>query len=408
MMQVPGFPSASYAGLVADDLGRSDDRAPLVLLHGLTFDRSMWRRALTELETIDPGRRAIALDLPGHGDSPDSPPYALETIVERVHAAVVDAGLEDPIVVGHSASAGTATVYAAQHRTRGVIAVEGTIRVGGFAAMAQSVEPILRGSGFDDAWARIARNAFRLEEVDPEVRDFVMATSKPRQEIVLGYWQDLFERTPAELDALVVGGAAAIRAAGIPYIAVLGADPSPEEVAWTDANQPGTRILVWPGSGHFPHLAHPRHFAGLLAETAAWVRSRNDVGLYAGRGGRGGTDRRGVCHEQLRDEPQALARGHPAAAIGVGRPKPIGQSHAQLGDFDGRHRRDGSDRRCELLDVVGDDLAAAALRAGELRPGGRIGRRVRPVLVEQPPPSRWNGILGCSHPIEFSFDPILE
>jgi pimeloyl-ACP methyl ester carboxylesterase len=51
------FPHAAYAGLAADDLGRSDDRPPLVLLHGLTFDRRMWRSALAELEAIDPGRR---------------------------------------------------------------------------------------------------------------------------------------------------------------------------------------------------------------------------------------------------------------------------------------------------------------------------------------------------------------
>jgi pimeloyl-ACP methyl ester carboxylesterase len=277
MTHVAGFPSASYAGLVADDLGRSDARPPLVLLHGLTFDRTMWRSALAELTILDPGRRAIALDLPGHGDSPDSPRYALDEIVERVHAEILEAGLEEPVVVGHSASAATATVYAATHPTRGVIAVEGTIRVGAFAGMAQALEPMLRGPGFADAWARIAGGAFRLDEVEPDVRDFVIATSRPRQEIVVGYWQDLFERTPGELDAMVLGGAAAIRAAGIPYVAVLGADPSPEEVAWSDANLPDGRILIWPGSGHFPHLAHPRRFAGLLAETAAWARPTADV-----------------------------------------------------------------------------------------------------------------------------------
>ena len=272
MMQVPGSPSVSYAGLAADDLGRSDERPPLVLLHGLTFDRTMWRSALAELAAIDPGRRAIAFDLPAHGDSPDSPPYTLDEIVERVNAAILEAGLVDPVVVGHSASAGTATVYAATQPTRGVIAVEGTIRVGAFAGMAQALEPMLRGPAFADAWARIAEGAFRLNEVAPDVRDFVIATSRARQEIVLGYWQDLFERTPAELDAMVDGGAAAITAAGIPYVAVVGADPSPEDLAWTNANLPDARILAWPGSGHFPHLAHPRRFAELLAETAAWAR----------------------------------------------------------------------------------------------------------------------------------------
>ena len=274
MKQLDSVPSGSYAGLAADDLGRSDDRRPLVLLHGLTFDRRMWRLALAELETIEAGRRVLALDLPGHGDSPDAPSYSLEVIVERVHAAILEARLEVPVVVGHSYSAGMAAVYAAQHPTCGVVAVEGTLRVGDFAGMAQSLEPMLRGPGFDDAWARITAHEFRLEEVVPEVRDFVLATSRPRQEIVLGYWQDLFQRSPQELDAWVVQGAAAIRMSGVPYVSVVGQDPSPEEIAWLQTNQPDARTLVWPGSGHFPHLAHPRRFAELLAETGTWAGHR--------------------------------------------------------------------------------------------------------------------------------------
>ena len=270
------FPAGVYAGLVADDPGRSDERPPLVLLHGLTFDRRMWRPALTELETLDPGRRALALDLPGHGDSPDAPSYSMQAVVERVHAAVMEAHLEDPVVVGHSASAATASVYAAQHRTRGVVAVEGTLSVGDFAGMAQSLEPVLRGPGFDAAWSRITANVFRTEEVAPDVRDFVLATSQPRQEIVLGYWQDLFERTPSELDAWIVRAAGAIRESGVPYVAVVGQDPSPQDIVWLRTNLPDARTMVWPHSGHFPHLAHPRRFAELLAETCAWGRPDGD------------------------------------------------------------------------------------------------------------------------------------
>jgi len=275
------FPSAAYAGLAADDLGRSDDRPPLVLLHGLTFDRRLWRAALTELQALDPGRRALAIDLPGHGDSPDAPSYLMEAIVERVHAAVTEARLEDPVVVGHSASAATVSIYAARYPTRGVVAVEGALRVADFAVMAQSLEPVLRGPGFDDAWARITARVFRIEEVAPDIREFVLATSQPRQEIVLGYWQDLFERNPAELEAWMVGVAGAIRGSGVPYVAVVGEDPSPEDIAWLQTNLPEARTAVWPHSGHFPHLAHPRRFAELLAETGAWGSHDGDRTRHA-------------------------------------------------------------------------------------------------------------------------------
>jgi pimeloyl-ACP methyl ester carboxylesterase len=269
-MNVDAFPPRTYAGLATDDVGLSDDRPPLVLLHGLSFDRQMWRPALAELDTIDPGRRAIAIDLPGHGDSPDALSCTVEEIVERVLAAVVEARLDAPIIVGHSAAAGTAFLYGVMYPCRGVVAVEGTLRVGAFAGMAQAMEPTLRGPGFRDAWDRITANVFGLDEVAPEVRDFVVATSRPRQEIVLGYWRDLFERTPQELDALVAQGAASIRASGLPYIAVVGHDPSPEDADWIRSNMPDARTEVWPQSGHFPHLAHPRRFAEILAETGTW------------------------------------------------------------------------------------------------------------------------------------------
>ena len=51
-----------------------------------------------------PGRRAIALDLPGHGDPRMPPTYDLEIDRERIRAAILEAGLRDPILVGHSAA----------------------------------------------------------------------------------------------------------------------------------------------------------------------------------------------------------------------------------------------------------------------------------------------------------------
>ncbi len=147
--------TTTYTGLAADDYGRPDDRPPLVLLHGLTFDRTMWRAALDALGIIDPDRRAVTLDLPGHGDSPDAMSYTFEAVLGAVRSAIVGAALDAPVMVGHSGAAGTAAMYAARYPTRGLIMVAGSMMVGDFAAMLQSMRAALEGPGFADAWAQI-------------------------------------------------------------------------------------------------------------------------------------------------------------------------------------------------------------------------------------------------------------
>lgn len=123
-----------FAGLAADLTGTDDSRPPLVLLHGLSFDRTMWRPALAELERIDPGRRVLALDLPGHGESPDAPQRDPEQVMHAVHAAVTEAGLAAPVVVGHSLGAVLATFYAANFPCPAAVNVDQTL----------IVEPFLR------------------------------------------------------------------------------------------------------------------------------------------------------------------------------------------------------------------------------------------------------------------------
>jgi len=63
-IQATGQP-VRIAGLAADDYGRSDDRPPLVLLHGMTFNRTTWRDIVPELQRIDPGRRSSRSTYPG-------------------------------------------------------------------------------------------------------------------------------------------------------------------------------------------------------------------------------------------------------------------------------------------------------------------------------------------------------
>src|SRR5690348_9950737 len=123
----------NLAGLAVDDVGETDVRPPLVLLHGLTFDRTMWRPALMELGRVDPGRRSLAVDLPGHGDSPGWDRYDVESVAEGVHRAVEEAGLSAPVIVGHSLGAIIAGVYAGRFATSGVVNVDQPLQTAAFA-----------------------------------------------------------------------------------------------------------------------------------------------------------------------------------------------------------------------------------------------------------------------------------
>jgi alpha/beta hydrolase family protein len=74
-----------FGDLAGDLTGEPGRTPPLVLLHGLTFDRTSWHPVLAELTALDLGRAVLALDLPGHGESPPWPGYDLEPIADAVH-----------------------------------------------------------------------------------------------------------------------------------------------------------------------------------------------------------------------------------------------------------------------------------------------------------------------------------
>jgi pimeloyl-ACP methyl ester carboxylesterase len=55
----------------------------------------------------------------------------------------------------------------------------------------------------------------------------------------------------------------------VPYL-VAGADLDPDYQKWLKKALPNATVIVWPGSGHFSHLAHPDRFTECLAATAHW------------------------------------------------------------------------------------------------------------------------------------------
>jgi pimeloyl-ACP methyl ester carboxylesterase len=258
--------ATTFGDLTGGTDGTDAGRPPLVFLHGLTFDRRIWAPVLREYRAIDPTRKILNLDLPGHGESPAAPAHDLEVVIPIVHRAIQAAGLGPPVIVGHSISAVIATVYAAQFPCRGVVNVDQSLKVAPFARFVQSLATQLRGPDFPGTW-RLFEASFHTELLPADMRELVATTSQPRQDIVVSYWQDLLERDPADVAELARASLAELYAEKLPYVIVAGADPDPAYSDWLSRVLPLAQVVVWPGSGHFPHLAHPGRFAALLTAT---------------------------------------------------------------------------------------------------------------------------------------------
>ena len=254
------------AGLAVEDHGSTDDRPPLVLLHGLTFGRTMWGPVIAALRDVDPGRRLLAVDLPGHGGSPPWPSYDIASLAAGVHRAVTEAGLERPVVVGHSLAAIVATVYGARHPARGVVNVDQPLQTEGFVRFVQSLADRLRGPEFPGVWQMFVAS-MHMELLPPEGQELLRSTMDASQELVLGYWREILDRPAQQITAFAADGLAALRKANVPYLVVAGQDPEPTYRRWLEEKLPQASVEIVAGSGHFPQVAHPETFAELLART---------------------------------------------------------------------------------------------------------------------------------------------
>jgi pimeloyl-ACP methyl ester carboxylesterase len=98
------------------DWGPADAPA-VVLLHGVTGHARVWDHLA---ERLVPGRRVLALDQRGHGDSDPAPDddYRVATMADDVAAFAGSLRLDRFALVGHSMGGRIAIKYAADHAAR--------------------------------------------------------------------------------------------------------------------------------------------------------------------------------------------------------------------------------------------------------------------------------------------------
>jgi pimeloyl-ACP methyl ester carboxylesterase len=240
------------AGLAYDIEGTG---TPVVFLHGLTFDRRTWRPIIDQLGG---SVTSIAIDLPAHGDS-GGEPAPLESVAERIDRLLESMGVEHPVVVGHSMAAAVAVLYVSAHPARGIVLVDQATEVLPFAQMLHQVAPMLRGPAFGQVWPNI-ENSLGLDRIPEPTRTLVLETHKVKQDVVLGYWDQVLTTEPAELQAWIDDTAARIQ---ISCLAVFGR-PATDGERERLGRLPDAQIEEWAGDGHFVHLVDPGRFAARL------------------------------------------------------------------------------------------------------------------------------------------------
>jgi 3-oxoadipate enol-lactonase len=239
---------------------------PLLLLHGLGADHSVWRH---QLAAFAGGHRCIAPDTRGAGRSSRPPEeYSIELFADDVAALCARLGVEHAHVIGQSQGGMIAQQLAARHPQL----VDGIVLVG---TSGRAVAPAERPLGPVEA----AASSGGMAAVAPLVRDLVYTPEFQRTHAaeVEAFAQVLAACDPADVVAKLRASAtldhtALLPTLDVPALVVAGSHDGvfPLEHSTLLAELlPAAQLVVFEDSGHQPHVDHPVEFNRVVGEFLA-------------------------------------------------------------------------------------------------------------------------------------------
>jgi len=261
---------------------RSAGSGPVILLiHGITGSSRLWEGVIPALAR---DHTVIAPDLLGHGESAKPRgDYSLGAFASGIRDLLLALGHDRATVVGHSLGGGVAMQFGYQFPERidrlvlvssGGLGREVSVLLRSAALPgAEFVLPLLVAPALRDATAAVAGFLGRLglrpsHDVEEMARGFAsLGDLQTRQAFIhtvrgIIAWDG--QRVSA-MDRLYL-------AADIPTLLVWGEhDPMIPAVHGEQAHKivSGSRLEVFPGAGHFPHLHDPERFTDVLLEFIA-------------------------------------------------------------------------------------------------------------------------------------------
>ena len=106
----------------------------VLLLHGIGGDRTLWAASETAREIAEAGHRAVAVDLPGYGDSVDLGPPNMDVFIVAVESLIDHLRAKRIVLLGHSMGGMVAQEVVARNPER----VQGLVLACTSAAFGQS------------------------------------------------------------------------------------------------------------------------------------------------------------------------------------------------------------------------------------------------------------------------------
>lgn len=259
----------------------------LLLIHGMAGSSRAWRAVMPDLSER---YHVLAPDLPGHGGSaPPTGDYSLGNLAATLRDLLGVLGIERATIIGQSLGGGVAMQLAYQHpelAERLVLVGSGglgrevswMIRALSLPG-AEYVAPVIFPGFVRDLGDRVAGVAERLGVRAPrlaEMWDAYATLTSPEH-------RDAFLRT---VHAVIEPGGQAVSATDRLYLAAA----VPTLIVWGDVDpiipvshgiaahdaMPGSRLEIFEGVGHFPHVEDPLRFTRVLFDFLATTEPASD------------------------------------------------------------------------------------------------------------------------------------
>ena len=253
----------------------ASDRPVLLLVHGVAGSSATWHAvqpALAQRYTV------IAPDLPGHGES-DKPrvDYSLGAHANVLRDLMIALGIERATIVGQSLGGGIAMQLSYQHPQRCerlVLVSSGglgpevswmlrALTLPGVEYLMPMIFPGLVGKAGNAAGHRLARLGFRAPHVEQEWRAYVSLTEPGNRQSFIRTLRAVVDprgQSVSAHDKLYLAGR-------LPTLIVWGGRDRIIPVGHAAAAHeaiPGSRLVIFERSGHFPHSEEPEHFVEVV------------------------------------------------------------------------------------------------------------------------------------------------